>query len=376
MKRTTKVVPAATKSKVKVTPTAKTSKVKISAIKPVVKKKGTKLVIGTRAHQKQQLAKKGVSIDEDEEEDVPIATTGKRRRKAIESDSDSEDETPKKKKQKTKTEDFSLSQQLALPVTWGAHSTMTTKEITLQKTSAEFQMIQDMMSNTIAAYHKNNTGNHPVKFSKLEVSRVVRIQNPVLWVRYSHRKESMVKEYNSKPTGKVGLVETGSSTDQAANEYFLFHGLNENAIPGITRFGFDPRYCSLKGMYGAGIYFAENSSKANQYCHGGSCTASGFLTGRAQCRCKKSEEASIMLCRVALGDPFVEVKYRGNSPGDFWHGRRCEVEKTSRSKKTGVYNSVIGESQANGGTPLLLREYVVYDSAQVYPEYVVYYHRK
>lgn len=251
---------------------------------------------------------------------------------------------------------------------------MITKEVVVPKGSAEFVMIDDMMSNTIAAYHKNNTGNHPVKFTDFKVNRVIRVQNPMLWVRYTHRKEAMINDYSGKP-GSVGFVETGKSQDQAANEYFLFHGLNENAIPGITRFGFDPRFCSLKGMFGAGLYFAENSSKANQYCHGGSCTASGFLTGRAQCRCKKSEEAAILLCRVSLGDPFIEKKYRGNSDGQYWNGRRKEVEKTGRGQK-GVYNSVIGESQANGGTPLLLREYVVYDSGQVYPEYIVYYHRK
>ena len=81
-----------------------------------------------------------------------------------------------------------------------------------------------------------------------------------------------------------------------------------------------------------------------------------------------------MLCRVALGDPFIEVNYRGNKVGDYWHGRRCEVERSGRGQ-TGVYNSVIGESQVNGGTPLLLREYIVYDSAQVYPEYIIYYKR-
>merc|ERR1712137_535583 len=192
------------------------------------------------------------------------------------------------------------------------------------------------------------------------------------WLRYHTRKGAMS---TGTPPPLLSKVETGGTTDASVNEFFLFHGLNENAIPGITRFGFDPRYCSLKGMFGAGIYFAGNSSKANQYCHGGSCTASGFLTGRAQCRCKKSEEACILICRVALGDPFIEMKYRGNSEGDYWCGRRREVEKTGRGQK-GVYNSVIGESKQNGGNPLLLREYVVYDSAQVYPEYIVHYYRK
>ena len=34
----------------------------------------------------------------------------------------------------------------------------------------------------------------------------------------------------------------------------------------------------------------------------------------------------------------------------------------------GVYNSVIGESRANGGSALEFREYILYESKQVYPE--------
>ena len=347
------------------------TKVAKNAIKSSVTKKGGKLVIGSKTYQKKKLVDSGAEIVSDDEEEEQSTKTGKRKR--IDDDSDSEEEKPKKKTQKT--EDFSFAKQLGLPDTWGAHSTMNTSEVVISKSSKEFQNIQDMMTTTIAGYHKNNTSNHPVKFTNLEVSKVVRVQNPVLWIRYAQRKEALVKECAPAPSNSVGPVLTGSSTDQAANEYFLFHGLNENGIPGITRFGFDPRYCSLKGMFGAGLYFADNSSKANQYCHGGSCTASGFLTGRAQCRCKKSEEACVLLCRVALGDPFIEKRYRGNSDGDYWFGRRKEVEKTKRGQ-TGVYNSVIGESKTNGGNTLMLREYVVYDSAQVYPEYIVYYERK
>ena len=344
--------------------------------------KGTSVVAKTKGGVKVSASKaKKIQEEEDdeeeeEEEEEELATVGSKRKAPAPG-------TPKpSKKKKVKAaqeddeekEDFTFAKHLHLPETWGAHPNMGVQEVVVPAGSDEFKMIQKMMTDTIAGYHKNNTGNHPVRFTTLEVSRIIRVQNPILWGRYYHRKEAMEQEYGGK-VGSVGPVLTGTTTDANANEFFLFHGLNENAIPGITRFGFDPRYCSLKGMFGAGIYFADNSSKANQYCHGGSCTASGFLTGRAQCRCKKSEEASMMLCRVALGDPFIEVNYRGNNAGQYWHGRRCEVERTGRGAK-GVYNSVIGESQVNGGNTLLLREYIIYDSAQVYPEYVVYYKRK
>ena len=73
------------------------------------------------------------------------------------------------------------------------------------------------------------------------------------------------------------------------NEHFLYHGLNASFIPGITKFGFDPRYCSLEGMFGAGLYFAEHSSKSNQYVHSGNCTISGPGTAVVLFVCLASE---------------------------------------------------------------------------------------
>jgi hypothetical protein len=63
------------------------------------------------------------------------------------------------------------------------------------------------------------------------------------------------------------------------NECFLFHGLNAQHVDPITHDGFDPRFCSLDGMFGSALYFAENSSKANQYSHTPSCKMVGGTPG-------------------------------------------------------------------------------------------------
>lgn len=39
-------------------------------------------------------------------------------------------------------------------------------------------------------------------------------------------------------------------------------------INAIIHKGFDERHAYIGGMFGAGIYFAENSSKSNQYVYG------------------------------------------------------------------------------------------------------------
>ena len=177
-------------------------------------------------------------------------------------------------------------------------------------------------------------------------------------------------------------------------------------------------------MFGAGLYFAEHSTKANQYTHSGQCSRVGgklklifinfyflflffifiylflfyfylFLfyfyfifslyifyfwlgtpglnTGNP-CKCKRNEENCLLLCRVCLGDPLIEKDYRGNSgPGDFWYQRRSEPSKTNGF----IYQSVIGESKENyKKSSLKLREYIIYESKQVYAEYKVFYKRK
>jgi hypothetical protein len=133
----------------------------------------------------------------------------------------------------------------------------------------------------------------------------------------------------------------------------------------------DPRYSSTDGMFGAGLYFADCSSKANQYVHSGSCQLTGAMPRDASkrmkwnkdCKCKQSDHACALLCRCTLGDCLNEKSFRGNGPGQYWHQRRREPEKPSG----GIYNSVVGEGRSNGGTSLEFREYIIYESKQVYP---------
>lgn len=49
-------------------------------------------------------------------------------------------------------------------------------------------------------------------------------------------------------------------------ERMLFHG--SPFINAIVQKGFDERHAYIGGMFGAGIYFAEHSSKSNQYVYG------------------------------------------------------------------------------------------------------------
>ncbi len=70
-------------------------------------------------------------------------------------------------------------------------------------------------------------------------------------------------------------------------------------VNAIIHKGFDERHAYIGGMFGAGIYFAENSSKSNQYVYG-----IGGGTG-----CPLHKDRSCYVCHryiVSQGQNFVK----------------------------------------------------------------------
>lgn len=102
-------------------------------------------------------------------------------------------------------------------------------------------------------------------------------------------------------------------------------------------------------MFGAGIYFAENSSKSNQYVYGiGGGTGCPIHKDRSCYICHRQ----LLFCRVTLGKSFLQfsaMKMAHSPPG---------------------HHSVTGRPSVNG---LALAEYVIYRGEQAYPEYLITY---
>lgn len=120
--------------------------------------------------------------------------------------------------------------------------------------------------------------------------------------------------------------------DGSPNERFLFHGSRNDAYNIILKEGFDHRVANLSGAIGAGVYFAPTSA-----------TSSGYVVSNNRNSLKR-----MLYCRVTLGEV---------GPGQ--NGIRRPPEK-----KPGVlYDSVGNHSM-----------YVVFDNAQAYPEYCIYYY--
>lgn len=119
--------------------------------------------------------------------------------------------------------------------------------IDLNPCDQEFKVVADEMQGTIRE-HKDGGAAGGV-FDHYNILKIQKVINRKLWERYLHRRKEICEENHGY-----------------ANERMLFHG--SPFINAIVQKGFDERHAYIGGMFGAGIYFAENSSKSNQYVYG------------------------------------------------------------------------------------------------------------
>eukprot|EP00929_Paragymnodinium_shiwhaense_P057698 TRINITY_DN28888_c0_g1_i1.p1 TRINITY_DN28888_c0_g1~~TRINITY_DN28888_c0_g1_i1.p1 ORF type:complete len:696 (+),score=118.32 TRINITY_DN28888_c0_g1_i1:70-2088(+) len=129
------------------------------------------------------------------------------------------------------------------------------------------------------------------------------------------------------------------------NEWYLWHGTNLEVAEKIcaTDFQVSCAGTNTGTLYGRGLYFAESITKADEYAKAN--TAGNY---------------AVLLCRV-LGGKVLYTDEVSPNPEDLVH--QC-VE--------GPYDSVLGDRERIRGT---FREFVLFDSEDVYPEYIVEYQR-
>uniref|UniRef100_A0A8C5EEB9 Poly [ADP-ribose] polymerase n=1 Tax=Gouania willdenowi TaxID=441366 RepID=A0A8C5EEB9_GOUWI len=200
--------------------------------------------------------------------------------------------------------------------------------IDLSPDDKEFQSVEEEMQSTIREHRDG--GNAGGVFSRYNIIKIQKVVNKKLRERYAHRQKEIADENHNHH-----------------NERMLFHG--SPFINAIIHKGFDERHAYIGGMFGAGIYFAENSSKSNQYVYG--------IGGGTGCPAHKDRSCylchrQMLFCRVTLGKSFLQfsaMKMAHAPPG---------------------HHSVIGRPSVNG---LAYAEYVIYRGEQAYPEYFITY---
>uniref|UniRef100_A0A158Q7B9 Poly [ADP-ribose] polymerase n=1 Tax=Elaeophora elaphi TaxID=1147741 RepID=A0A158Q7B9_9BILA len=197
--------------------------------------------------------------------------------------------------------------------------------VQIERSNEIFQQIEKGLNSTIVSHRDLALGGTYTKFEVVEIQKII---NKKVYERYIRRRGDIAEE---------------NCGDH--NEKLLYHG--SPFIHSIVQKGFDERYSYMGGMFGAGIYFAEHSSKSNQYVFGMAGSGCSLHHDRSCYICVRH----LLLCRVTLGRCFVQSscnKMAHSPPG---------------------HHSVMGQPRAGG---LNYPEYVIYRGEQAYPEYVIF----
>ena len=217
---------------------------------------------------------------------------------------------------------------VAFPSTWEQpHESF--RLVPLEKGSSEYRRVAKL---ALSQQFKPSSGGQPYVKGKLAVKSVSRVQAPHVWEQYCLRRSIIASENEGSP-----------------GECMLWHGTPVPHL--IVKDGFDPRVCALDGMFGAGVYFADRSTKSLRY------------AGAS----KPGDCGTLLLCRVSLGRPMLKWLPQANMrrPPDPMPLFGWEHFKMWREGSK--FHSVF----AQAGRTLLMNEYIVYHTNQAYPEYLI-----
>ena len=229
--------------------------------------------------------------------------------------------------------------------------------------------VQQLMSKTWTGKYTRDRKGSEVP-TGCRVLSVLRIENPAAFEKLFRHKWDVRKFRKEDAGGWTGPNSWGAggldippfavqgagsflrrlkrSFDTDVNEVYLFHGTNPESADKIARGDFRIDKAG-QGMFGRGIYLAENSSKSDEYAREGA----GVFAG----------QFAMLICRAVLGKVREE-----KDPGDY----RGRVMDGNYGGSRGEYDSVCGDRKAAVGT---YREFILYEEAAVSAEYIVLYRR-
>jgi hypothetical protein len=193
--------------------------------------------------------------------------------------------------------------------------------------------------------------------------------NANAWRRYNVTKQRLAEDCSHSVGGVdwcgvdvKSAWDLEAPLDTACNEWRVFHGTSEENGRRICATNFKQ---SLAGtgavwsggqgrkstpLYGFGIYFAENVTKADEYC-------------QPQTGDDSDEDGlcAMLVCRVVGGRVNVVTT------------NEIDIEKLRAENFQGPFDSVLGDRVSVLKKPF--REIVVYDSDQIFPEFLLLYKR-
>ncbi|EDQ89255.1 uncharacterized protein MONBRDRAFT_8294 [Monosiga brevicollis MX1] len=189
--------------------------------------------------------------------------------------------------------------------------------------------------------------------ANIQVQRVERVQNFVLWERYSAKRREMLhritnQEHYTRLQTATGDAPSGSPAllrDTSCQERLLLHGIapDRSLRDKIARLGLDLRFAGSNAghRFGLGVYLADHPGKSHQYTDAG-----------------PDGERMLVITRALLGRAFVH-----HSPSCAALAPPLLPDAPNNERYDSVIATPFGE----------FHEVLIFDNTQIYPELVVYY---
>lgn len=246
---------------------------------------------------------------------------------------------------------------LAAPTYWKNQDLNCAFDDQVRVKSEELEIFQRFVDQTYIQKATRDRRDGPMP-SGLKVTHVMRMEDSKLWSRYLEKRSELAKRPRPRLIRQLpgsGAIKTTACCENgpfhlpapALNEVYLFHGSSPAGALGIGNDGFNMSKVgsNVGTMFGGGAYFAEASSKSDEYAN---TDPGGVFAGKY----------AFLLCRVLVGNAFYITQ--------------SDIPAIEEALATGSYDAVLGDREAAVGT---YREIVVFDESQIYPEYVVVYER-
>eukprot|EP00929_Paragymnodinium_shiwhaense_P107489 TRINITY_DN7360_c0_g1_i1.p1 TRINITY_DN7360_c0_g1~~TRINITY_DN7360_c0_g1_i1.p1 ORF type:complete len:543 (+),score=63.90 TRINITY_DN7360_c0_g1_i1:94-1722(+) len=197
--------------------------------------------------------------------------------------------------------------------------------------------------------------------ASFKVQKVFRNENSKAWQEYACRRAELIATTKAKDATPLKLYEDikpivafkdirdgryAGRLRNEVNEWYLFHGTNPEAAKAIATGDFKVSRAGTNTgtLYGKGLYFAESSTKSDEYA-----------------KMNDDGNYAVLLVRVLGGN----VRYTAQPFPD--------PEELVQGCIAGPYDSVLGDREKCRNT---YREFVLFDSEDAYVEYVVEYKRQ
>eukprot|EP00419_Tripos_fusus_P081418 CAMPEP_0172940912 /NCGR_PEP_ID=MMETSP1075-20121228/224278_1 /TAXON_ID=2916 /ORGANISM="Ceratium fusus, Strain PA161109" /LENGTH=725 /DNA_ID=CAMNT_0013802321 /DNA_START=22 /DNA_END=2196 /DNA_ORIENTATION=+ len=232
--------------------------------------------------------------------------------------------------------------------------------VRLNKTEvSQFQRLVDITySNKYTRDRRRHNPQAPNVPRRYCVKQVFRNENCLNWREYGCRRAELLtrlqEEEEVRLQGPRRLLHAkstaawkeiagvkGNDIEEQCNEWYVFHGTSPEVAQLICATDFKVRTAGSNTgtLYGRGLYFAESITKADEYA-----------------QADKHGHCAVLLCRVLGG----RVLYTDEVAPD--------SDMLANACIEGPYDCVLGDREQCRGT---YREFVFFDSEDVYPEYVI-----